>query len=212
MPIHQTLEDEISGRIQKSAISIDAPYTTSALSALTRAHSEGFSLPLNAAGGPHGPCPACGSDQWWQLPGEPWHCRACEPGMLLTATILTLPCYKVELRPVAVQARLCTLFENACQGLMITPEQLRRELEENSDIPDLASGALTPKALRLTAKTLALMCCSPVSERLLKSAGEIQVMPRFYRGHSGNPTGTPKGACDKRTQLRERLVHYTLRH
>jgi hypothetical protein len=88
--------------------------------------------------------------------------------MRLMTTTLTLPCHKVELRPVAVQARLCTLFENACQGLMITPEQLRRELEENSDIPDLAFGALT--------------------------------------------TGTPKGACDKRTQLRERLVHYTLRH
>ncbi len=47
------------------------------------------------------------------------------------------------------------LFENACQGLSITPEQLRQELEAGGDIPDLVSGALTPKALRLTAKTLA---------------------------------------------------------
>lgn len=28
---------------------------------------------------PDGPCPACNSGQWWQLPGEPWHCRHCEP-------------------------------------------------------------------------------------------------------------------------------------
>ncbi len=40
---------------------------------------------------------------------------------------------------------------------MITPEQLRQELEESGDIPDLACGALTPEALKLTAKTLALM-------------------------------------------------------
>ncbi|HKH21494.1 MAG TPA: hypothetical protein VKB53_11540, partial [Gammaproteobacteria bacterium] len=23
-------------------------------------------------------CPGCGSGQWWQLPGGPWHCRACK--------------------------------------------------------------------------------------------------------------------------------------
>jgi hypothetical protein len=39
---------------------------------------------------PTGPCPACGSGQWWQLSGEDWHCRACEPNMPLTATTLTL--------------------------------------------------------------------------------------------------------------------------
>jgi hypothetical protein len=77
--------------------------------------------------------------------------------MLLTATILTLPCHKVELRPVAVQARLCTLFENACQGLMITPEQLKCELEANDDTPDLVSGAITPANLRLTVETLDTM-------------------------------------------------------
>jgi hypothetical protein len=49
----------------------------------------------------------------------------------------------------------------ACRGLMITPEQLRQELEAGGDIPDLASGRLTPKALRLTAKTLALMRYPP---------------------------------------------------
>jgi hypothetical protein len=34
---------------------------------------------------------------------------------------------------------------------------VRQDLEESGDIPDLTSGALTPTALRLMAKTLALM-------------------------------------------------------
>ena len=42
---------------------------------------------------PKSACPACGSGQWWQLPGQAWHCRACEPGVPLTATTLTLPCH-----------------------------------------------------------------------------------------------------------------------
>jgi hypothetical protein len=75
--------------------------------------------------------------------------------MPLTATTVTLPCHKVELRPVAADAGLCTLFENACQGLSIRPEKLQQELEAGGDLFDLVSGALTPKALRLTAKTLA---------------------------------------------------------
>jgi hypothetical protein len=45
----------------------------------------------------------------------------------------------------------------ACDGLSITDEQLRAELEESGDITDVQSGALTSKALRLTAETLALM-------------------------------------------------------
>jgi hypothetical protein len=63
----------------------------------------------------------------------------------------------VELRPVAARAELRTLFETAYQGLIITPEQLRQELDEDGDLPDLASGALTPQALWLTARTLALI-------------------------------------------------------
>ncbi len=77
--------------------------------------------------------------------------------MPLTATTLTLPCHKVELRPVTTNAGLARMLEVACRGLRITPEQLRQELEAGGDLPDLVSGALTPKALRLTAKTLALM-------------------------------------------------------
>ncbi|HEX2238697.1 MAG TPA: hypothetical protein VHJ19_10280 [Gammaproteobacteria bacterium] len=34
---------------------------------------------------------------------------------------------------------------------------MRQELEAGGDLPDVVSGALMPKALRLTAKTLALM-------------------------------------------------------
>jgi hypothetical protein len=48
-------------------------------------------------------------------------------------------------------------LEVACEGLNITPEQLRQELDEGGDLPDLVSGALTPKALQLMAKRLALM-------------------------------------------------------
>jgi hypothetical protein len=65
---------------------------------------------------PAGPCPNCGSDQWWQLPGEPWHCRACVPNMPLRATTLTLPFHKAGLRPVAGHAGLRTLFENAAES------------------------------------------------------------------------------------------------
>jgi hypothetical protein len=49
------------------------------------------------------------------------------------------------------------MLEVACKGLAITPEQLRQELEQGGDIPDLQSGALTLQVLRLTARTLALM-------------------------------------------------------
>ncbi len=90
---------------------------------------------------PAGSCPDCGTGQWWQLPGEAWHCRACEPDMPLTATTLTLPCHKVKAWPARADARLRTLLEAACQGLTITPEQLRQELEAGGDLPDLQSGA-----------------------------------------------------------------------
>ncbi len=77
--------------------------------------------------------------------------------MPLAATTLTLPCHKAELRPVTTNAGLKRMLEVACQGLSITPEQLHQELEEGGDLPDLVPGTLTPKALKLTAKTLALM-------------------------------------------------------
>ncbi len=65
--------------------------------------------------------------------------------MPLTATTLTLPCHKVELRPVAADAGLCTLFENACQGLSIRPEKLQQELEAGGDLFDLVSVHSHPK-------------------------------------------------------------------
>jgi hypothetical protein len=133
------------------------------------------------------------------IPGEPWHCRACGPDMPLAATIFALPCHKVELRPVAAHAGLRTLFENACQGLSIVPEQLHQELEADGDIPDLVAGALTPRALRLTAKTLALICDGPRSGRLAEICRRSRVMPRFQKGHSGSPVGKHKGVSDKHT-------------
>jgi hypothetical protein len=50
-----------------------------------------------------------------------------------------------------------TLLRATCDGLPITDAQLRAELEEGGDLKDVQCGALTPKALRLTAETLALM-------------------------------------------------------
>ncbi len=84
--------------------------------------------------------------------------------MPLTATTLTF-LYKAELRPIAAHASLCILSKDGCQGLSFTPEQLQQQLEAGDDIPDLISGALTLKALRLTARTLALMRCSAERER-----------------------------------------------
>jgi hypothetical protein len=52
---------------------------------------------------------------------------------------------------------ISTLIQAACDGLPMTDEQLRAELEEGGDLEDVQCGALTPKALRLTAETLALM-------------------------------------------------------
>ena len=73
------------------------------------------------------------------------------------ATSLTLPVHKPVAQPLPSHFGLCTLFENACQGLSITPEQLQQELEAGGDTPDLVSGALTPAALRQIAETLNTM-------------------------------------------------------
>jgi hypothetical protein len=136
---------------------------------------EGNPPPALLISDPTGPCPACESVQLLAVPGQPWHCRVYEPDMASTATTLTLPCHKVELRPVAAHAGLRTL-ENACRGLSIKPERLHQELETGGDMPDLVSGALTPKALRLIAKTLALMRYPPESER----------PPEICRKNTGN--------------------------
>jgi len=58
------------------------------------------------------------------------------------------------------------MFEIAREGLSLAPDQLREELNESGDMPDLVSGALTPQALMLTARTLALMRYPPKSEQL----------------------------------------------
>jgi hypothetical protein len=42
--------------------------------------------------------------------------------MPLTATTLTLPYHKVEVLRLAAHAGLCTLFENPCRELTVTPE------------------------------------------------------------------------------------------
>ncbi len=58
---------------------------------------------------PAAPCPACGSGQWWQLPGHAWHCRQCAPmsfDISRRATTLTLPRHKLATRPVPAHAAL----------------------------------------------------------------------------------------------------------
>jgi ribosomal protein L37AE/L43A len=102
-------------------------------------------------------CPACGGGQWWQPQGGgAWHCRRCKSDMPATATTLTLPCHQPP-QPLLVRTHthLEPLLECACEDLTITPEQLRQALED-TDLPALASGELTLKALRLTARALAL--------------------------------------------------------
>jgi hypothetical protein len=56
-----------------------------------------------------------------------------------------------------------SMIHRACEGLSITDEQLRAELEAGGDLPDIQSGALTPKALRLAAETLSLLRYSTLS-------------------------------------------------
>src|SRR5215204_1059852 len=61
--------------------SVDTLYRTSILSVPNRAHPESSSLPSDIIAEPASACPACGSGQWWQLPGGPWRCRVCKPDM-----------------------------------------------------------------------------------------------------------------------------------
>src|SRR5215217_1160140 len=127
-------------------------------------------------------CLARGSGQWWQLPGQAWHCRQCEPDMPLAATTLTLPCHKEQAPPVGSLAGFECMLEMACEDLTITPEQLRAELTEGGDIPDLVSGALTSKALRLTARTLALMRYSGPSEPCVVGTTVYDMQAVFEKG------------------------------
>ena len=103
---------------------------------------------------PAGPCPHCGSGQWWQRAGKLWQCRACKPGMPFGATTLTLPCHKVQACPVRDSARVRRMMMVACHRLAITPEELCKELEANGDLADLESGAVFVRALQQVAMTL----------------------------------------------------------
>ncbi len=52
---------------------------------------------------------------------------------------------------------LHTLMIQACEGVSITPSQLKTELEAGGDIPSVESGELSETGLRLVAETLSLM-------------------------------------------------------
>ncbi len=85
-------------------------------------------------------------------------CFDAPAGVMNPADLEQLSAHKAELLgALKGEAHIDRLLQAACQGLTITPEQLRQELEAGGDLADLPSGALTVKALRLTASTLALM-------------------------------------------------------
>jgi hypothetical protein len=172
-----TLDDTF---LESPSVSPDSPdivCRTSALSVLDQAHPENFPAVSDFVAKPESACPSCRSGQWWQLPGQIWHCRTCEPNMPPTATTLTLPCHTEQVPPVGSHAGLDRMIENACEGLGITPEQLRQELIEDGDIPTLASGELTPQALRVTAETLAALRSSkPLNNDPDREARRQQVL------------------------------------
>ncbi len=49
------------------------------------------------------------------------------------------------------------MIHSACEDLSITGEQPYAKLQEGGDLPDIHSGTLTPKALRVAAEMWALM-------------------------------------------------------
>jgi hypothetical protein len=61
----------------------------------------------------------------------------------------------------------------ACSRLTITPEELWKELEANSDLTDLESGAVSVQALRQVAITLAYACTkTPAKAGLVEGRNE----------------------------------------
>jgi hypothetical protein len=145
-----TLDDTFLESPSVSPDSPDALDTMSALSVLNQAHPENFPAVSDFVADPDRACPNCGSGQWWQLPGQAWHCRQCEPDMPLAATTLTLPCHKEQARPVDPHPSLERMFETACEGLSLTPGQLRQALKDDLE----SCGQLTALGLRLVAETL----------------------------------------------------------
>jgi hypothetical protein len=150
-----------SERAGVSTDSVDTLSTMTTLSVSTQAHCKDVhavkAASSSAIADPAGPCPDCGSGQWWQLAGKTWHCRACKPDLPLEATTLTLPCHESKSLSACDPARLRRMVELACPRLTITPEQLWQELEANGDLPQLESGALSVKALRQVAMIVAAL-------------------------------------------------------
>src|SRR5215218_7844540 len=110
-----TLDDAFLESPSVSPDSPDALDTMSALSVLNQVHPENFPAGSAFAAKPESACPNCGSGQWWQLPGQAWHCRGCEADMPLTATTLTLPCHKEQAPPVGSLAGFECMLEMACE-------------------------------------------------------------------------------------------------
>lgn len=142
---------------------------------------------------PTEPCLACGCGQYWQLPGEPWHCRQCEPlngELSRSATTLTLNGHVPGARRVRAHASLSSVFEQACQGLSITPEQLRQELADDPDA--ITSGALTAHGLRLVAETLA--ACLPPDNDTRHSAviAMLRQHPEITRAFATDDKADPE--------------------
>ncbi len=122
---------------------------------------------------PTAPCHNCGTGQWWHLPTEPWHCRQCKPLSAATAhsTTLTLSCHQIAKRPVRAHAQLDAVLATACQGLSISPSELRQELAD--DLDAIASGELRSASIRLSTdagRADARHSIFPISHKLLTVA------------------------------------------
>ncbi len=106
------------------------------------------------------------------------------------------------------------MLAQACQGLAITPPQLRQKLKAGGDIADLESGAITPAALRSMAKTLHTMrYAGPQSDTetearrrvVLKMLQENPNLTHAYTDNESDPEYViltigirGKGTCDLR--------------
>lgn len=116
-------------------------------------------------------------------------------------------------------AGLRSLFETACKGLSISPEQLQRELSD--DLDAIASGELTAHGLRQVAETLSACLPDPASERRRSEVLRmLRQHPEIQRAFVTDDTTDPeyviltvairgKGICDLRIR-RDQFGRFTV--
>jgi hypothetical protein len=98
---------------------------------------------------PDGPCPACGSYQWWRdRGGGSWHCRSCGPDIPLTATTLAIQPGPAD--AMADDRRYCRECQNLapggrCQAAGRGEIQANRDYHPVDDTPRRCEG-FSPKS------------------------------------------------------------------